>query len=69
MSKRYNKTDNIAIKNKNEIKFNSRDEVIDVTQPSRILEISKVQEMQENFENLDRVIMNESKNSKYSQAS
>jgi hypothetical protein len=31
MSKRYNKTDNIAIKNKNEIKFNSRDEVIDVT--------------------------------------
>ncbi len=69
MSKRYNKTDNIAIKNKNEIKFNSRDEVIDVTQPSRILEISRVQEMQENFENLDRVIMNESKNSKYSQAS
>ena len=69
MSKRYNKTDNIAIKNKNEIKFNSRDEVIDDTQPSRILEISRVQEMQENFENLDRVIMNESKNSKYSQAS
>ena len=31
MSKRYNKTENNAIKIWNDIKFNSRDEVIDVT--------------------------------------
>jgi hypothetical protein len=31
--------------------------------------MSRAQEMQEKFENLDRVIINESKNSKYSQES
>ncbi len=31
--------------------------------------MSRTQEMQEKFENLDRVIINESKNSKYSQES
>lgn len=68
-SKRYNKTENNPIIIRDEVKFNSRDEVIDVTQPSKILEMSRAQEMQEKFENLDRVIINESKNSKYSQES
>ena len=57
------------MKNKNDIRFISKDEIIEAVQPSRILEISKAYEIQDNFKNLDRVIINDSKTSNFSKLS